>query len=80
MLRLIVSFFTTVMYKNTALKAWTENLVAKIGSSLGYNNTEDEDQLGGSKRGSISNKRRASFVAELTGSTERTPLLGKYKY
>ncbi|ODM96875.1 Sodium/potassium/calcium exchanger 4 [Orchesella cincta] len=67
--------YILVMYKNTAIKAWAEDLQAKISSALGYkNNEEDKDQLG--KRGSILKKRRASFVAELTASTERTPLLG----
>ncbi|CAL8113425.1 unnamed protein product [Orchesella dallaii] len=64
-----------VMYKNTAIRAWAENLAAKISLSLGYKESEEEVQPG---KGRSLKNRRASFVAELTAttSTERTPLLG----
>lgn len=56
------------MYNNSAVKRWAEGLVYGIRSRLGY--TQDEDFA------HTASKRRVSFVAELTASTEKTPLLG----
>lgn len=58
------------MYNNAALKTAAENLVARVALILGYSGDEDRDRVNNAA------KRRISFVAELTTSTEKTPLLG----
>lgn len=54
------------MYNNAAIRKQVEGLVGKMRASLGW--YEDDTQS--------SQKRRVSFVSELTASTEKTPLLG----
>ncbi|OXA58755.1 Sodium/potassium/calcium exchanger 3 [Folsomia candida] len=66
-----------VMYKNTALKKKAEELVDKVSKGCcGKTSDPYDTEVLIKKKKSRGSSRRTSFVAELTASTERTPLIG----